>query len=99
MTIESSILTHVQGYIKKYDILSEGRSGEWYKTHIRALVSTQQIHDDLDTVGLLRTPAVGNPRVAILLQEWVGDQRSPAGDAIRALSQGLLGHGFQVVTL
>lgn len=99
VAIENNILTHVNGYVKKYEILSEGRSGEWYKVRIRALVATNQLHQDLDSLGLLRQPAVGNPRVAFLLQEWVGEKRVDNGEAARALTQGLLNRGFQVVAL
>jgi len=70
-----------------------------YKIRIRALVSTQKLHQDLDSMGLLRAPAVGNPRVAILLQEWIGERPSEGKDATRALTQGLLDKGFQIVTL
>src|ERR1700690_284135 len=58
VAIEQSILAKTSGYVKRYEILSEGRDGDWYKTKIRALVSTQAIHDDLDTLGMLRQPAV-----------------------------------------
>src|SRR5882724_5756467 len=42
VAIEQSILAKTSGYIKRYEIMSEGRDGAWYKTKIRALVSTQQ---------------------------------------------------------
>jgi hypothetical protein len=97
VAIEQNILTHTSGYVKRYEILSEGRSGDWYKMRIRALVSTQAIHQDLDTLGLLRRPSVGNPRVMILLQEYVSENESKNGYAARALTQALLNKGFKVV--
>lgn len=99
VAIEQHILTQVQGYVKKYDILSEGRQGDWYKTRIRALVSTHAIHDQLESLGVLRQPAVGSPRVALLLQETIGEKRDDKGYAKRTLTQGLLNRGFQVVEL
>src|SRR5579864_3810002 len=81
VAIEQYILTKADGYVKRYEILSEGRSGDWYKVRIRALVSTQSIHDDLDSLGLLRQAQVGNPRVAILLHEFVGENESTQGSA------------------
>src|SRR5437773_10288750 len=51
VAIEQNILARSGGYIKRYEILSEGRSGDWYKTRIRALVSTKDLHDDLDARG------------------------------------------------
>lgn len=97
--IENNILAHTQGYVKKYDILSEGRSGDWYKVRIRALVATRQLHEDLDSLGLLRSPSVGNPRVALLIQEWINEKPDTTGNATRALTQGLLDKGFRVVDL
>ncbi len=99
VAIEQNILTHSSGYIKRYEILSEGRSGEWYKTRIRALVSTKELHSDLDSAGLLRQPAVGYPRVAVLLKEYIGEKESTEGHAARALTQALLDQGFKVVEL
>src|SRR5262245_13314525 len=46
VAIEQNILTRTSGYVKRYEILSEGRNGDWYKMRIRALVSTQKIHED-----------------------------------------------------
>src|SRR5581483_10945146 len=77
VAIQNNILTNSQGYIKRYEILSEARDGEWYKTRIRALVSTQQIHEQLDQLGLLKQPNVGYPRVAIDLQEYIGEHDAP----------------------
>lgn len=99
VAIEQNILSKTAGYVKRYEILSEGRSGDWYKMRIRALVATGDIHDDLDTMGALRKPGVGYPRVAIALQEYVGEREHPSGDATQALSQVLLNIGYKVVDL
>ena len=99
VAIEQNILSRTSGYIKRYEILSEGRSGDWYKMRIRALVSTKDIHDELDTRGLLKQAAIGNPRVAVLLKEYVKEKESREGYASRALTQALLDQGFKVVEL
>ncbi len=99
VAIEQTILSHSSGYIKRYEILSEGRSGEWYKTRIRALVSTKELREDLDSRGLLRQAAVGYPRVAVLLKEYVQENESTEGHAAQALTQALLDQGFKVVEL
>src|SRR4029077_19502202 len=99
VAVENNILTNANGYIKKYEVLSEGRSGDYYKVRIRALVSTQKLRDDMDAIGLLRQPAIGNPRVALLVHEWIGEHRDQGGNATRELTQGLLNKGFQVVEL
>lgn len=99
VAIEQNILTRSSGYIKRYEVLSEGRSGEWYKTRIRALVSTKDLREDLDSKGLLRQAAIGHPRVALYLQEYIKERPSKDGSATRALSQVLLDKGFKVVAL
>lgn len=99
VAIEQNILTRSSGYIKRYEVLSEGRSGEWYKTRIRALVSTQDLRNDLDSRGLLRQASIGHPRVAVLLQEYIKERPNSEGNATRALTQALLDKGFKVVTL
>lgn len=97
--VEQSILTKTAGYVKRYEILSEGRSGEWYKMRIRALVSTKDLHEDLDSAGLLRAQALGYPRVTVLLQEFVLEKQIREGYAARALTQALLDQGFKVIEL
>ena len=99
VAIEQNILTKAAGYVKRYEILSEGRSGDWYKMRIRALVSTKEIHEDLDSVGALKQPAVGYPRVAVSLQEFVGEKESGANIATQAVTQVLLNAGYKVVDL
>ncbi len=97
VAVEQNILAKSTGYIKRYDVLKEGREGEWYKMRIRALVATDHLRDDMDTAGLLKRPEVGHPRVTILLQEYVGENESKDKAATRALQQVLLDKGFKVV--
>lgn len=97
VAIETNILTKTSGYVKRYEILSEGPSGEWYKMRIRALVATGEIREDLDALGALRQAAVGYPRVAIALREYVGDEEAPTRSASNALTQALVQQGYKVV--
>lgn len=97
VAVEQKILAQTSGYVKRYEVLKEGRDGEWYKVRIRALVSTDKIREDLDSSGLLKRPEVGNPRVTVLLQEYVGETESKNGYATRALTQVLLNKGFKVM--
>src|SRR5687767_12569834 len=39
VAVEQNILANTSGYVKRYEVLKEGREGEWYKIRIRALVS------------------------------------------------------------
>ncbi len=99
VAIENNILTHTSGYIKRYEVLSEGRSGEWYKTRIRAQVTTSSLHSDLDALGLLKQPSVGFPRVTILMQEYIGEVEDPGAHAKSTLEQALITQGYKVVQL
>jgi hypothetical protein len=97
VAIEQNILTRTAGYVKRYEILSEGRSGDWYKMRIRALVATGELRDDLDNLGALKQPAVGFPRVAVQLHEYIGQKETGAGAATQAITQVLLNAGYKVV--
>jgi hypothetical protein len=98
MLVDQNILTRTEGYIKKYDVLSEKRDGDLFKTRIRALVAFGQIGRDLDALGLLKSPAVGNPRVILQLDEKMEGQPTDGHWAADALSQELLNVGFKVVS-
>ena len=95
--VESKILARTEGYISKYDILSKGPDGDFYRTRIRALVLFKKISDDLKAAGLLDVTEVGNPRVAVLLEETIDGQPADSLDAARAMSQALLTRGYTVV--
>ena len=88
VTIEQNILAKSTGYVKKYEVLKERREGVYYYTSIEALVYRQRIWADLDKLALLRSPVIGNPRVAVFI---------PDQDLSNVLAQGLTKHGFKVV--
>ncbi len=98
ITIQQNILGKTDGYVKKHDVIREGLEADGlYHTHIRALVSYQQIQNDLRDLNLIQTSQVGNPRVAVLLDEkfeGADVEGSPCADAI---SQTLLERGYKVV--
>ena len=98
MLVDQNILTRTDGYIKKYDILSEKQDGNLFKTRIRALVAFGDVGKDLDALGLLKSPAVGNPRVIVQLNEKIQGQPIDGHWAGDALSQELLNVGFKVVS-
>lgn len=98
ITIQQNILAKTNGYVKDYKVLKEGKEADGiYHTHIRALVSFQEVKDDLTAADLLNQPKVGNPRVAILLQETVGGSEEQTTACADAIAQGLLERGYKVV--
>ena len=98
ITIEQNILGKTDGYVKKHEVIREGVEPDGiYHTHIRALVSLTQVQNDLRNLNLLTSPAAGNPRVAVLLDEkfeGADFEGSPCADGI---SQALLERGYKVV--
>lgn len=98
ITIQQNILAKTDGYVKNYEVLKEGvESDGIYHTHIRAFVSYKEVRNDLAANDLLKAPAVGNPRVAILLDETLQGSEEQSTACSDALAQGLLEKGYKVV--
>ena len=98
ITIQQNILGKTDGYIKKHEIIKEGKESDGlYHTHIRALVSYKQIQNDLKELDILQSPSVGNPRVAILLDETIEGSDAQTTACSDGLAQGLLERGYKVV--
>jgi hypothetical protein len=98
VAIENNILAKTEGYVKKYDILSEGPSdGNLYRTKIRALVAIKDLEKDLKDMSLLKTAELARPRVTIKLDETIDKNTTPEKAASTALEQSLTNQGFVVV--
>ncbi len=98
VTIQQNILGKTDGYIKKHEVIREGKEAEGlYHTHIRALVSYQQVKRDLEEFNIMDLNAVGNPRVAILLDEAIEGDAGQSTACSDALAQGLIEKGYKVV--
>lgn len=98
ITIQQSILAKTSGYVKNYEILKEGQQADGiYHTKIRALVSFKEVKDDLLAADLLQAPAVGNPRVAILLDEKMEGSEEQSTACSDALAQAMIEKGYKVV--
>ncbi len=98
VAIENNILARTEGYVKKYDIVSEGPSeGNLYKTKIRALVAIKDLEKDLKDMSLLKTAELARPRVTIDIEESVDKASASEKAASTALEQSLTTQGFVVV--
>ncbi|MBI4054550.1 MAG: hypothetical protein HY402_00295 [Elusimicrobia bacterium] len=95
--VEQQILANTQGYVEKYELLSEGREGDAWQVRIRALVRFEQIGEDLRNAGLELGPALKKPRVAVLLEESVEGRMQESLDGTAAVSQKLIERGFSLV--
>ncbi|MBI2118722.1 MAG: hypothetical protein HYT97_03740 [Elusimicrobia bacterium] len=98
ITIQQNILGKTDGYVKKHEVIKEGQEADGlYHTKIRALVSYQQIQNDLKELEVLQAPMIGNPRVAILLDETIQGFEDSGSACTDAIAQGLLERGYKVV--
>jgi hypothetical protein len=62
------VLTHSQGFVKKYEILKEGMDGDVVQVTVRAYISTAELDKDLEAMGLLMARK-GMPRTMVLVAE------------------------------
>lgn len=97
VTVESKILANTSGYISKYDVLAKGREGDFYRVKIRALVLVKKLGDDLRELGIQEVESVGNPRVAVLIEETIDGQPADNQEGAQGLSQAFLTRGFVVL--
>lgn len=105
--ISDSIYTRSRGYVKGYEVLSETRSADLVDVRIRAVVSTTELKDDLDAIGLLQKKA-GRPRVLFMVAEkgagemsygfWWKEGGAPIviSESEAALKEVFLERGFNV---
>lgn len=97
IAIDQNILAKTAGYVKKYDILEEGRDGQYYRTRIRALVSFERLQADLRSIGLLDVIEAGSPRVAVRVKESVEGAAAATTAAADGLTASMLEAGYTVV--
>jgi hypothetical protein len=62
------VLTHSQGFVKKYEIVKEGMDGDVVQVTVRAFISTADLDKDLEAMGLLMARK-GMPRTMVLVAE------------------------------
>lgn len=97
IAIENNILARTEGYVKKYDVLSESVENGLYKTRIRALVAIRDLESDLKAMSLLKTPELQRPRVTVAIEEEVDGEAIAESPAASVLEKSLIDHGYIVV--
>ncbi|OGF47030.1 MAG: hypothetical protein A2452_10035 [Candidatus Firestonebacteria bacterium RIFOXYC2_FULL_39_67] len=96
--IEEKIFSKVGGYIKDYKVLSQGSDGEFYKTKIWASVKQADIRKQINDLGLLlQTKTVNNPRVVVLIDEYVNGALVSTQTAATVIMAELLSKDYKVV--
>jgi len=96
--IEERIFSKVGGYIKDYKVLSQGADGEFYKTKIWASVKQADIRKQINDLGLLlQTKTINNPRVVVLVEEYVNGALVDNQTAATIIMAELLSKDYKVV--
>ncbi len=93
--IEDNITSQTEGYIEKYDILKEWRDGDFYKTKIKALVRKEDLSAKLKALEL-EPKKLGNPVVALKIDEFIDGQASLTKYAESELKNKFIEAGFTV---
>jgi hypothetical protein len=62
------VLTHAQGFVRRYEIVKEGMDGQVVQVSVRAIIGTAQLDKDLEAMGLLLARK-GMPRTMVLIAE------------------------------
>jgi hypothetical protein len=71
------VLSHSQGFVRRYEIASEGMDGDVVQVTVRAFVGTQELDKDLEAMGLLMAQK-GMPRTMVLIAEQNIGMAAPA---------------------
>ncbi|MCX5868864.1 MAG: flagellar assembly protein T N-terminal domain-containing protein [Proteobacteria bacterium] len=66
--LSDKIYSQTSGYVRTYQVVSEGAEGELYRIRIKAEVSLTQIKNDLAAIGLL-LEAKHMPRMMVMIAE------------------------------
>src|SRR2546421_44844 len=62
------VLTHAQGFVRRYEIVKEGMDGAVVQVSVRAFIGTAELDKDLQAMGLLMARK-GMPRTMVLIAE------------------------------
>ncbi len=91
------ILARTQGYITRYEMIRQRKSGATYEVQIRAWVSTDKIHDDLVAMKIL-LQRMDRPKLMVLVDETLAGIDGQAGQVVdNELTTLLIQKGFELV--
>ena len=76
------VLTHAQGFVKRYEIVQEGMDGTVVQVTVRAFIGTAELDKDLEAMGLLMARK-GMPRTMVLIAEQNIGMAAPRGPWMR----------------
>ncbi|TSA51957.1 MAG: hypothetical protein D4R45_07760 [Planctomycetaceae bacterium] len=94
---KDKIMARTQGYITRFNVLKEGKTGDLYRVMITAVVSLDKIKNDLFAMKIL-LDSMDRPNVMILIEEeYIGMDNIGARFAETELYSLLAAKGFDLV--
>ena len=95
--LEDKIYSRVKGYVKSYEIISDNKGeGGITEIKIKAVVSADLLKDDLTGLDIIKS-SKGNPRVVILINEYIDGNESPVDNVRSTLEKDFLAKNFKLV--
>jgi hypothetical protein len=95
MLIEDNITSQTEGYVERYDVQKRWRDGDFSKVTIKALVRKEDLAKKIESLDL-EQKKLGNPVVAVNIDEIVDGQPSPDRYAGDELKKSFIQEGFVV---
>jgi hypothetical protein len=86
--LSDRVYSHAEEFIHDYKVLTESKSGRYYRLVVRATLSMKALHDKLQDIGILMTHEK-RPSVLLLLSEQNIGQASPRYSWARSAFGGL----------
>ncbi len=94
---KDKIMARTQGYITRFDVLQEGKTGDLYMATIKAVVSLDKIKNDLLAMKIL-LDSMERPNVMVLIEEeYIGMDDMGARFAETEIYSLLAAKGFDLV--
>ncbi len=64
--VEDRVSSKAEGFVRSYEVLEEARDNDVYRVSIEAVVQSELIASDLESIGALLRLSLGNPRVLVV---------------------------------
>jgi hypothetical protein len=91
--VKDRIITKADGYVHRYDILEEGKSGSNFRVKIQADVSSSSLIDD----ATLIYNEMDKPRLMVVIPEVRGKDIIPMSHAENVVTEFFLEKGFDLI--
>lgn len=95
--LEDRIYAQVKGYVKSYNIISDNNGADGiYRIRVEAVVAIASLTKDIKALNIIKEKK-GNPRVIVLIQEFVDGLEQPSELVQAEMEKEFLAKGFPLV--